>query len=138
MEIKQTIQFGGNTDELAAKVLSGEKTATSSLYEYYRLNQKRMSQVSDYAVILDARGNEVCIIQIERIEIIRFKNITETFARQEGDGDLCNWLNIHIAHYSEQLERMDKQLDADTELVCEWFKVVNFNQNILNLISVEK
>ena len=40
VEIKHKIQFGGNTDELAGKVLSGEKIAISSLYAYCRMNLK--------------------------------------------------------------------------------------------------
>lgn len=35
MDIKHKIQFGCNADELAMKVLSGKKTATSSLYDYH-------------------------------------------------------------------------------------------------------
>lgn len=70
MEIKHKIQFGGSTDELAGKVLSGEKIATSSLYTYYRMNLKEMSKVDDYASILDLSGNKVCVVRIERIEIV--------------------------------------------------------------------
>ena len=42
MEIKHRIQFGCDTDELADKVLSGEKTATSSLYDYSLMNQEEI------------------------------------------------------------------------------------------------
>lgn len=124
MEIKHKIQFGGNTDKLAKQVLSGEKIATSSLYDYYRMNLKEMSQVNDYASILDSHGNKICIVRIERIEIVQFQNITETFAIEEGDGNLQNWLKIHTEYYSEQLEKIGRKLMNDTELVCEWFKVI--------------
>ena len=63
VEIKHKIQFGGNTDELAGKVLSGEKIAISSLYAYCRMNLKEISKVGDYA-ILDSSGDEVCVVRI--------------------------------------------------------------------------
>lgn len=125
MEIKHKIQFGGNTDELARQVLSGKKIATSSLYDYYRMNLKEMSKVNEYASILDSYENEICVVRIERIEIIQFQNITETFAIEEGDGNLQNWLKIHTEYYSAQLEKIGKELMSDTELVCEWFKVIS-------------
>lgn len=124
MEIQHTIQFGGDTDKLAQKVLTGEKTATSSLYDYYLLNLKKMSRVGDYALVIDSSGKDVCTIRIEKVEIVKFKDITELFAREEGDGNLANWLEIHTAHYSFQLEKIGKYLTGETELVCEWFKAV--------------
>lgn len=101
MEIKHRIQFGCDTDELADKVLSGEKTATSSLYDYSLMNQEEI-KVNEYASILDSQGKEKCIVKIERIEIVDFQDITEEFAVNEGDGCLDNWIkyiqNI-ILHY---------------------------------------
>ena len=79
MEIKHRIQFGCDTDELADKVLSGEKTATSSLYDYSLMNQEEI-KVNEYASILDSQGKEKCIVKIERIEIVDFQDITEEFA----------------------------------------------------------
>ena len=107
MEIKHRIQFGCDTDELADKVLSGEKTATSSLY--------------------DSQGKEKCIVKIERIEIVDFQDITEEFAVNEGDGCLDNWIKIHTEYYSSLLEKIDKKLTGRTKLVCEWFSVVSSN-----------
>ena len=82
MEIKHRIQFGCDTDELADKVLSGEKTATSSLYDYSLMNQEEI-KVNECASILDSQGKEKCIVKIERIEIVDFQDITEEFAVNE-------------------------------------------------------
>lgn len=122
MEIKHRIQFGCDTDELADKVLSGEKTATSSLYDYSLMNQEEI-KVNEYASILDSQGKEKCIVKIERIEIVDFQDITEEFAVNEGDGCLDNWIKIHTEYYSSLLEKIDKKLTGRTKLVCEWFSV---------------
>ncbi len=122
-EIKHTFQFS-NDDDLTLKTLKGEKTATSSLYDYYLLGIKEMSNIGDFARVVNSSGEEICTVKINRIEIVNFKDITEEFAREEGDGNLDNWLKIHISHYSEQLQRINKELTPDTKLVCEWFEVV--------------
>lgn len=125
MEIKHKIQFGSDADELAKKVQTGEKIATSSLYDYYCMNLKEMIKENEYASILDSHGREVCIIQINRIETTEFQNVTNEFAIDEGDGDLENWLKIHTEYYSSLLDKIGKSLTGETKLLCEWFTVVN-------------
>lgn len=127
MKIKQRIKFSDNpkdTDDLANKVLSGGKTATSSLLDLYRLNKKEISKIDDLIAVLDSSDREVVAVRIIKMEIIRFKDITESFAKEEGDSNLDNWLNIHKPYYSKLLASIDSELTDNTELVCEWFEVV--------------
>lgn len=124
MEIKHRIQFGCNADELAMKVLSGKKTATSSLYDYYHKEYKDIIKVNELASVLDSYNKEICIIQITKIEIVKFGNITEQFSIEEGDENLENWKNIHIKYYSSLLKKIGLKLTAETKLLCEWFTVV--------------
>ena len=124
MEIKHRIQFGSATDELAEKVLTGDKIATSSLYDYYNMNLKEMIKEDEYAFILDSHGREICIIQMKRKEVVEFQNITEQFAIDEGDENLANWLKIHTEYYSLLLEKIGKRLTGETKILCEWFTVV--------------
>ena len=84
MDIKHKIQFGCNADELAMKVLSGKKTATSSLYDYHYNEYKDIIKVNEFASILDSHNKEICIIQITKIEIVKFESITEKFSIEEG------------------------------------------------------
>ena len=126
MEIGK-IKFGSSPndiDDLASKVLTGEKTATSSLLDYYFMGLKKMSEIGSYFSILNSFDKEIAIVRIEKIKIIRFKDVTEEFAIQEGDGSLENWLIIHQPYYSGLLSEIGKELGVDTLLVCEWFKVV--------------
>jgi len=123
----EKIKFGGSPreiDDLADKVLKGEKVATSSLYDYYLGGLKKYSKVGDLFSVLDSTEKETAIVRVEKIEIIKFGDITETFASEEGDGNLTNWLAIHRPYYSKLLSDIGKELDSDTLLVCEWFKVV--------------
>lgn len=124
MEIKHRIQFGCNADELAMKVLSGKKTAISSLYDYHYKEYKDIIKVNEFASILDSHNKEICIIQITKIEIVKFENITEEFSIEEGDENLENWKNIHIKYYSSLLKKIGLELTGETKLLCEWFTVV--------------
>ncbi|WP_029904810.1 ASCH domain-containing protein [Prevotella sp. 10(H)] len=128
MIIKQQIKFGGtdkDIDELAQKVLSGEKTATSSLLAYYKAGLKELSTVGDLLSVLDSSDNIVTIVKVTRIQIIRFGDITESFAIEEGDESLANWKAIHHPYYMQQLAEIGETLTYDTELVCEWFHIVD-------------
>lgn len=128
VKISKRMQFGSTPDEmddLAQKVITGEKTATSSLWESYQRGLKKQSRVGDRFAILDGRGREVAVVMIERVELLKFGDITEDFARQEGDGNLANWLAIHRPYYSRLLAEMGQDLTDDTVLVCEWFRRVD-------------
>lgn len=127
MKTTQQFKFGNTAksiDELADKVLSGEKTATSSLFDYYSLKKKKLSKLGDYISILNSFDEEVAVVRIVKMEIIKFKDISESFAREEGDDNLQNWIAIHEQYYSKQLACIGKELTGDTELVCEWFCLV--------------
>lgn len=104
--------------------MKGEKVATSSLLDYHLQGLKPASKVGDYFSIQNSSDKEVAIVRVEKIEVIKFGDITKTFAIEEGDGSLENWLAIHRPYYSKLLTEIGKELSQDTLLVCEWFRVI--------------
>lgn len=123
----EKIKFGGSLseiDDLANKVLTGEKIATSSLLDLYHIGKKRRSELDDLLSILNSVDKEVTIVRVEKVEIVKFGDITDKFAKEEGDGNLENWKAIHQPYYSKLLSDIGKELSDETLLVCEWFKVV--------------
>ncbi|MFV0418183.1 MAG: ASCH domain-containing protein [Dysgonomonas sp.] len=128
MKVRRKIKFGNVKDDidgLAQKVLLKQKTATSSLLDYYRLNLKEPSQLGDCFVVLDSSDKEIAVVRITKIKIVKFQDVSELFAIEEGDGCLDNWLKIHREYYSNQLLAIGGKLEGNTELVCEWFEVVS-------------
>lgn len=122
----EELKFGSSPvemDYLADKVVTGEKTATSSLLDLYLIGKKKQSKIGTLFSILNAADEEVATIRIERIQLVKFGDITEQFAREEGDGSLDNWKAIHTPYYSKLLSTIGKELNAETLLVCEWFKI---------------
>lgn len=54
--------FGVEADQLADLVLKGEKTATASAYELYKIENEPLPQSGTFDVILDSQDRAVCII----------------------------------------------------------------------------
>ena len=75
-------------------------------------------------MILNSTNREVAKVRIEKIETKKFGDITEEFAIEEGDESLENWQAIHLPYYSGLLSSIGKELNTNTLLVCEWFRVV--------------
>lgn len=75
--------FGAEPDLLAELVASGEKTATSSAYPLYALENEPLPKVGVYDVILDSKGEAVCVIQTKKVYVIPFKEVTAEHAYKD-------------------------------------------------------
>ena len=76
---------------------------------------------------MDSRGLPHCITRITKIEITKFRDISEEYAFIEGEGDksLAYWRDAHREVFTREC-REDFQMDfsEDMECVCEYFEVV--------------
>lgn len=118
--------FGGAPDELARLVLQGEKTATSSAYDIYRVKNQPLPRVGEYSVILDSKREAVCIIRTTNVQILPFGEIGEQHARKEGEGDksLAYWRKLHQDFFTAALQKVGLSFDESRKVVCEEFEVV--------------
>lgn len=120
--------FGDENDiqmqnDLAQLVLKGEKTATTSLYSLYDLENERIPQVGDINVILDGNSNEVCVTVNTKVYSLPFKEISEEYAYKEGEGDksLEYWKKIHKNFFVKEAEG---NFDESMEVLCEEFELL--------------
>lgn len=118
--------FGTDADLLAALVVSGTKTATSSSYPLYELENESLPEEGEYSVILDSENNAVCIIQTKKTYILPFDKITKEFAYKEGEGDrsLEYWRKVHEEFFTKCLKEYGIKFSYDMKVVCEEFEVV--------------
>ena len=118
--------FGSSADELAQLVVSGTKTATSSAYPLYDLKNEPLPTTDAYSVILDSKGNAVCVIKTTKVTVIPFDEITEEHAYQEGEGDrsLTHWRGVHEKFFTKALNKVGLHFTSDMKVVCEEFSVV--------------
>ena len=118
--------FGGAPDKLAELVRNGIKTATCSALALYEAENEDIPKAGDYSVILDAKGEAVCVIRTTRVYLSSFADVSEEHAYKEGEGDrsLAYWQRVHEEFFTEELAEIHQEFDENMMLVCEEFRVV--------------
>ena len=119
-----TFSFGDSpemADELLALVLAGAKTATCGVLADYGPGGEAMPVVGRRDVVLDSKGRRAAVIETLEIELRRFGEVDERFARDEGEGDrtLAWWREAHRNYFER-----NGGFSADMQLVCERFRLV--------------
>jgi uncharacterized protein YhfF/transposase len=117
----------GNTEQLAndlaALVLSGVKTASSSLLWK---EKKPLMQVGDYSIVTDWNHHPVCIIQTTEVNIVAFQDVDAQYAYEYGEGDrTLDWWKQHLwDYYVQECAQLGRPATEEMPLVCERFRVV--------------
>ena len=89
--------FGVEADLLADLVLRGEKTATASAYDLYAVEDEPLPQEGTFDVILDSQNQAVCIVEVTKVSVQPFHQVSADHAYKEGEGDksLAYWRQVH-------------------------------------------
>ena len=118
--------FGVEADLLADLVLKGEKTATASAYDLYALEDEPLPQEGTFDVILDSQDQAVCIVEITKVSVQPFQQVSADHAFKEGEGDksLAYWRQVHEEFFTEQLEEAGLTFTPDSKVVLEEFRKV--------------
>ena len=103
-------QFGVEADLLAQLVLEGTKTATASAYD----------------LVLDSQDQAVCIIQIKKVSVVPFNQVSAEHAFKEGEGDrtLAYWRDVHENFFKPYYNEYGLTFNGDSQIVLEEFEVV--------------
>ena len=122
----QAWPFGGAPDKLAGLVIQGIKTGTCSSLTVMETNKEDIPKPGDYSVILDSKGNAVCIIQTTTAYLCPFYEVSADHAWKEGEGDrsLDYWRRIHEEYFTEELAGIGQEFNEKIILVCEEFRTV--------------
>ncbi len=118
--------FGVSADDLANLVVRGEKTATASAYELYKLENEPMPQVGTFDVILDSQDRAVCIIEITKVSVLPFNQVSADHAFKEGEGakSLAYWQQVHQEFFTKCLAEAGLEFSSETGVVLEEFRKV--------------
>ena len=121
--------FGGEAsmvDELAKLVVNGIKTATTSAYQLYELENSPLPPICGLNIILDADNNAVCITETTKVYTCLFSEVSEEHAFKEGEGDksILYWRKVHKEFFSRELKAYNINFDDEMVVLCEEFKVV--------------
>lgn len=115
-----------DANECADLVLKGIKRATASSHYWYELNNAVLPKAGDHYIVTDWDGIALCVIEVEKVEITPFNQVTAEFAEIEGEGDksLAYWKRVHWDYYTRELEGSQYSPGEDMLIVCEQFRVV--------------
>lgn len=118
--------FGVSADDLANLVVCGEKTATASAYELYKLENEPLPQAGSFDVILDSQDRAVCIIEITKVSVLPFNQVSADHAFKEGEGDksLTYWQRVHQEFFTKCLAEAGLEFSSETGVVLEEFRKV--------------
>ncbi|WP_438836335.1 ASCH domain-containing protein [Streptococcus pluranimalium] len=122
--------FGAEPDLLAQLVLDGTKTATASALDLYELEGEPLPKVGSYDIVLDSQDDAVCIIEITKVSVVPFKDVSADHAFKEGEGDrsLAYWRQVHEELFTEWLAESHLVFNEDSKIVLEEFLVVYPNR----------
>jgi uncharacterized protein YhfF len=107
-------------DELATLVVKGIKTATCCSLSSF-LEGDESPTIGSYSIILNGKGDPVCVIRTMAMRIVRFCDVNEDHAKKEGEGDLSlkYWREGHREFFTREGTYDDRM-----ELVAEEFELV--------------
>lgn len=115
-----------DANELAELTRTRVKRATASLHKVYSFENEPIPKVGEFSVVTNWQDEAICIIQVEKVEILPFRTITEEHEKIEGEGDMSleYWRKAHIKFFNEEANKMGIQFTEDLLVVFERFKVV--------------
>jgi uncharacterized protein YhfF len=61
-------------------------------------------KIGSYNIILNGQGTPVCVVRMVSMRLVRFCDVTEEFARKEGEGDLSleYWRKEHQRFFTRE------------------------------------
>ena len=118
--------FGVEPDLLADLVFKGEKTATASAFDLYALEEEPLLQEGTFDVILDSQNQAVCIVEVTKVSVQPFHQVSADHAYKEGEGDksLAYWRQVHEDFFTDCLGEAGLTFTPDSKVVLEEFRKV--------------
>ncbi len=113
-------------DELGDLIARGIKTATCSALWEWEAEGNPIPQQGQITIVLDGRGNPLCIVETTEVTIRHYDEVDAEFAQAEGEGDfsLAYWREAHRNFFSRTLSIIGREFSEDMPLVCERFQVI--------------
>ena len=112
-------------DELLQLVLDGKKFGTASLYDSYETEDvlDELPKAGDYSVLLNSKGEAVCVIKNYDVYIRKFNEVPPYHAYSEGEGDrsLKYWREVHKDFFVEEAKEDGIEFTEESRVVCEKF-----------------
>ena len=95
-----------SANEGLALILSGEKTATSSLPEEFA--EGRPPRKGDFSIVLDGADMPGAVVETTDVTWVSFSDVTHSFARAYGEWDrtLKTWREENSTYYATLCKKL--------------------------------
>ena len=125
---------GVMTQDILDRVISRQKTVTTSLVREHELKGWNMPKVGDKVIILDANDHPRCIIEYSKVIHKRFSDVSDLdyITSDWGAFDTIDgWRRYLGGMYFQILAGYGEQFDDSMKVMCIWFTVIyQFPSNI--------
>lgn len=111
----KTWHFGIDNDKLVNLVLSGKKTATTSLYD-----EDDIPIIGEESILIFDNEKKACLTKTKKVIITEFKNINEELSSLEGEGTYEEWKKSHIEYFKTIIPNFND----NTKVIFEVFEVL--------------
>ena len=113
-------------DELGDLIARDIKTATCSALWEWETEGKPVPQKGMVTIVLDGKGEPLCIVETTEVTIRKFNEVDSAFAQAEGEGDfsLEYWRQAHKDFMSRILPKIGRDYSEEMPLVCERFELI--------------
>ena len=111
-------------DRLVSLILSGRKTATSSLVSDYELEGEPLPGPGELELLLDSSGRDVAVLETLAVVVVPLANVPWSHVVAEGEDHAtpAEWRQDHEEFWAANSPA--GQLDDSTPVVMQEFKVV--------------
>lgn len=116
-------------DRLVDAVLSGAKTATSSLLADWERDGEQPPAAGELQTVIDSAGIPVAIIEIVESEVLALGDVNDRVARAEGESyqTAAGWRSEHERFWREEVfpdwEEDVPMLNDSTPVDVQWFRL---------------
>jgi uncharacterized protein YhfF len=122
----RSVEFGNpgeSRDKLISLILDGNKRATAGTLEWdYLAENEPIETVGERLAVLDNQKNQVATIEITKVEVRKFSEVSDEFALAEAEGDLSgdDFRKSHLEFWS----KLGLVIADETQIVCLYFDLV--------------
>jgi uncharacterized protein YhfF len=111
---------------LAHLVMKGVKRGTAGWAAAAERDGTAIPHAGMVSIVTDGFGHALCAIQTEKVEHLRFGDVTARHAWIEGEGDrtLDDWREGHLEYFQREGERLGLAFDDDAVIFFEHFRVL--------------
>jgi uncharacterized protein YhfF len=117
-------------DRLVAAVLSGTKTATTSLLAEWEAEGDELPEPGERETVIDSAGEPVATIEITACEVRELADVDDVVARAEGEeySTASGWRAEHERFWREEVLPVwegsePPEISDRTLVVVQWFRV---------------